>query len=90
MKKDHSGINPASNQVAAGMWNAWGLREVDGFSRCAECGHIGYCDSSPSQHASKHAAATGHPKLPAFSRHSSLVVHPETGHRRTMGTQWKR
>jgi len=28
--------------------------------RCARCGHIGCCDSSPSQHASHHAAETGH------------------------------
>jgi hypothetical protein len=34
--------------------------------RCAECGHIGCCDSSPSQHASKHAAATGHPIVTSF------------------------
>ena len=34
--------------------------------RCAECGHIGCCDSSPSQHASKHAAATGHPIIASF------------------------
>ncbi|MGB9233165.1 MAG: UBP-type zinc finger domain-containing protein [Terriglobales bacterium] len=33
---------------------------------CAECGHIGCCDSSPSQHASKHAAATGHPIIASF------------------------
>ncbi len=39
-----------------------------GFSlrRCAECGHIGCCDSSPSQHASKHYAATGHPIITSF------------------------
>jgi ubiquitin-hydrolase Zn-finger-containing protein len=24
--------------------------------RCAECGHIGCCDTSPNQHASKHNA----------------------------------
>lgn len=29
--------------------------------RCAKCGHIGCCDSSPSQHASAHARASGHP-----------------------------
>lgn len=29
--------------------------------RCAQCGHIGCCDSSPSQHASAHAASAGHP-----------------------------
>jgi hypothetical protein len=28
--------------------------------RCAECGHIGCCDSSPSQHASAHARGKGH------------------------------
>jgi hypothetical protein len=28
---------------------------------CRSCGLIGCCDSSPNQHASKHAAASGHP-----------------------------
>ncbi|GEL25110.1 hypothetical protein PSU4_40640 [Pseudonocardia sulfidoxydans NBRC 16205] len=28
--------------------------------RCASCGHVGCCDSSPSRHARGHAAATGH------------------------------
>jgi hypothetical protein len=28
--------------------------------RCAKCGEIGCCDSSPSQHASHHAKAHGH------------------------------
>ena len=34
--------------------------------RCAQCGHIGCCDSSPSGHASAHAAATGHPVVQSF------------------------
>ena len=34
--------------------------------RCAECGHIGCCDSSPSQHGSKHAAESGHPIVQSF------------------------
>ena len=34
--------------------------------RCARCGHIGCCDSSPSQHASKHAAVAGHPLIQSF------------------------
>ena len=34
--------------------------------RCAQCGHIGCCDTSPSQHASAHAAATGHPIIRTF------------------------
>jgi hypothetical protein len=27
---------------------------------CQSCGQIGCCDSSPNQHASRHARATGH------------------------------
>jgi len=34
--------------------------------RCAQCGHIGCCDSSPSQHASRHAAEAGHPVATSF------------------------
>lgn len=34
--------------------------------RCARCGHIGCCDSSPEQHASHHAADTGHPYVRSF------------------------
>ena len=34
--------------------------------RCAQCGHIGCCDSSPAQHASAHAAESGHPIVRSF------------------------
>ena len=34
--------------------------------RCTQCGHIGCCDTSPAQHASAHAAATGHPIITSF------------------------
>ncbi|MGX5717166.1 UBP-type zinc finger domain-containing protein [Arthrobacter sp. MAHUQ-56] len=34
--------------------------------RCAQCGHIGCCDSSPSQHASAHARTVGHPVMRSF------------------------
>jgi hypothetical protein len=34
--------------------------------RCTQCGHIGCCDTSPSQHASKHAQQTGHPIIKSF------------------------
>ena len=34
--------------------------------RCAECGHIGCCDTSPSQHATAHAKGTGHPVIRSF------------------------
>jgi hypothetical protein len=34
--------------------------------RCIECGHVGCCDSSPSQHASKHFLETGHAVVASF------------------------
>lgn len=34
--------------------------------RCARCGHIGCCDTSPSQHASRHARETGHDVIRSF------------------------
>jgi hypothetical protein len=34
--------------------------------RCTACGHIGCCDSSPSQHASAHAQGTGHWIITSF------------------------
>jgi hypothetical protein len=34
--------------------------------RCTQCGHIGCCDNSPSQHGSKHADQTGHPIIRSY------------------------
>jgi Zn-finger in ubiquitin-hydrolases and other protein len=34
--------------------------------RCVACGHVGCCDSSPSQHAMAHASAFGHPVIASF------------------------
>jgi hypothetical protein len=34
--------------------------------RCARCGHIGCCDTSPSQHATAHATATGHTVIQSY------------------------
>jgi hypothetical protein len=34
--------------------------------RCAECGHIGCCDTSPSQHATAHAKESTHPFIASF------------------------
>jgi hypothetical protein len=34
--------------------------------RCATCGHVGCCDSSPSRHGSAHARETGHPIAQSF------------------------
>jgi hypothetical protein len=67
-KKDRRGLNPASKPSGDGCVEC--LASPRGWwfhlRRCAECGHIGCCESSPSQHASKHAAATGHPIITSF------------------------
>lgn len=34
--------------------------------RCADCGHIGCCDSSPKQHATNHARESGHKVMCSF------------------------
>ncbi len=34
--------------------------------RCAACGHVGCCDSSPAQHATAHFRATGHPIMASY------------------------
>jgi hypothetical protein len=34
--------------------------------RCAECGHVGCCDSSPGRHATAHARSTGHRYIQSF------------------------
>jgi uncharacterized UBP type Zn finger protein len=35
---------------------------------CAECGHVGCCDSSPNRHATAHNHASGHPLIRSFER----------------------
>ncbi len=34
--------------------------------RCAQCGHVGCCDSSPSRHATRHHQESGHPIVQTF------------------------
>ena len=68
VKKDRPGINPASKPSGDGCVECLASPKAWWFHlrRCAECGHIGCCDSSPGQHASKHAAETGHPIIASF------------------------
>jgi hypothetical protein len=33
---------------------------------CRNCGHVGCCDSSPSQHARAHSGESGHPYVQSF------------------------
>ena len=63
------GINPSvppsgtgCAQCLAGDGPGWWFN----LRRCTQCGQIGCCDASPSQHASGHAAETGHPFIQTF------------------------
>ena len=53
-----SGTGCADCDEAGGWWVH--------LRRCAQCGHVGCCDSSPAQHASAHFRATGHPVMQSF------------------------
>ncbi|NYE95123.1 hypothetical protein FHU41_001344 [Psychromicrobium silvestre] len=61
------GINPQAEPSGTGCAEC--LAE-DGWwvhlRRCAECGHIGCCDTSPAQHASAHAGSSGHQIITSF------------------------
>jgi Zn-finger in ubiquitin-hydrolases and other protein len=61
------GVNPAVPPSGTGCVECeadqgWWLH----LRRCAQCGHIGCCDNSPAQHATKHATETGHPMIRSF------------------------
>jgi hypothetical protein len=67
MSLELDGINPAAEPSGTGCveclaTNGWWLH----LRRCAECGHIGCCDSSPSQHATKHGKSAQHPIITSF------------------------
>jgi Zn-finger in ubiquitin-hydrolases and other protein len=47
--------------------------------RCAQCGHIGCCDTSPAQHATAHAKQTGHEFIQSFEPGESWYYSYSTG-----------
>jgi Zn-finger in ubiquitin-hydrolases and other protein len=53
-----SGTGCVECESASGWWLH--------LRRCAGCGHIGCCDTSPSQHASAHAKSSGHAVIRSF------------------------
>ncbi len=62
-----TGVDPAvppsgTGCVECDATGGWWLH----LRRCAQCGHIGCCDNSPSQHATAHAKETGHPVIRSF------------------------
>ncbi len=74
------GINPSAKPSGSGCveclaTGGWWLH----LRRCAECGHIGCCDNSPSQHASQHNASTHHPIITSFERGERWFYDYRTG-----------
>ncbi|WP_460462435.1 UBP-type zinc finger domain-containing protein [Arthrobacter pigmenti] len=69
MNPAETGIDPAAEPSGPGCVECL---EGDGpgwwmhLRRCAQCGHIGCCDSSPSQHGTQHAQASGHPVITSY------------------------
>lgn len=61
-------IDPAAAPSGEGCQEC--LATADGWwvhlRRCAACGHVGCCDTSPSQHATHHYESTGHPIIASF------------------------
>jgi hypothetical protein len=47
--------------------------------RCAQCGHVGCCDSSPGQHATGHFRDSGHPLVQSFEPGEEWFWNFETG-----------
>jgi hypothetical protein len=79
VKPDRPGINPSVAPSGSGCveclaLSGWWLH----LRRCAQCGHIGCCDSSPNQHATKHFHATGHPIAASFEPGESWFWNYET------------
>ena len=66
-----SGPAASSARRSGGWW--FHLR------RCARCGHVGCCDSSPSQHAAGHARTAGHPIVRASNPDERLVLELRPG-----------
>jgi hypothetical protein len=67
MKRKPLEINPDAVPAGEGCveclaTGAWWLH----LRRCTECGHIGCCDTSPGQHATKHFHKAGHPIITSY------------------------
>jgi hypothetical protein len=74
-----SGIDPAAVPSGTGCvecdaTGGWWFH----LRRCAQCGHIGCCDSSPNQHARAHAAQTRHPVMGSFEPGEAWFWNVET------------
>jgi uncharacterized UBP type Zn finger protein len=59
---DPSAVPSGSGCADCEASGAWWLH----LRRCAACGHVGCCDSSPQTHATTHFHATEHPVIRSY------------------------
>jgi hypothetical protein len=80
MKSQRDGIDPTvepsgTSCVECLAVGGWWLH----LRRCAQCGHIGCCDTSPNQHATKHSIETDHPIITSFEPGEDWFYNYQTG-----------
>jgi len=56
--KDHVANTPAGCEECLRLGDSWVKARL-----CLTCGHVGCCDSSTNQHATKHYQASHHPVI---------------------------
>ena len=66
-----SGTGCADCTAAGGWWLH--------LRRCAQCGHVGCCDTSPEQHATAHVRSSGHPVIRSFEPGEDWFFDYRTG-----------
>jgi hypothetical protein len=72
------GVAPSGNgcqECDASTPQGWWVH----LRRCAECGHVGCCDSSPAQHATAHARSSGHRYIQSFEPGEDWYFDYRTG-----------
>jgi hypothetical protein len=79
MTHDNGEIDPSVKPSGVGCSEClanggWWLH----LRRCAKCGHIGCCDSSPSQHARAHFKNTHHSVIASFEPHEDWFYDFQT------------
>lgn len=71
MTKTCSHLNVIQRVKPSAQWCEDCLKTGDTWEHlriCLVCGHVGCCDTSPNQHASRHFHETGHPLVQSFEQ----------------------
>ena len=80
MREEHPAIDPTVPPSGTGCVECltaggWWVH----LRRCATCGHVGCCDTSPAQHATAHARTEGHAVVQSFEPGESWFYDYDSG-----------